>query len=240
MVKITKWLEKEGIPGFRSGSKLKMAIATIGYLLFLSVIVTAIFSPYFFPLPDDKATNPTPIPGLPAKKPIPNPSPIPVPTPTPAQEVTPTPSPSPTPTPTPALMRPGGTNWYAVDDFKVCVRKVQRLSSIELEERNKTIYPNEDHKYLAVSIIVRNDGDEPINTPSDDAYILDPQNKAQYKSSRKGSYYKGLGPAYHGGTKIFPGVEEKGVILFEIPEAAKKDLRFVLKSSSNKYIQWAI
>ena len=80
-----------------------------------------------------------------------------------------------------------------------------------------------------------------LTTPSDgNAYILDPGNKAQYESTRKGSYYKGLGPAYHGNTKIFPGIEEEGVILFEIPEDAEKDLRFVLKITRDNYLMWKI
>jgi hypothetical protein len=80
-----------------------------------------------------------------------------------------------------------------------------------------------------------------LTTPSDDdAYILDSRNNAQYESNRKSSYYKGLGPAYHGDTKIFPGIEEKGVILFEIPEDAEKDLRFVLKITRDNYLMWEI
>jgi hypothetical protein len=243
MRKITDWLKEEGIPGFRSGSRLKMAIATIGHLLFLSVIVTAIFASYILPIPVDQTTNPTPMPGLPAKEPIPTPSPIPVSTssPTPAQEATP--KLSPTPAPTPTLLSSGGNKWYTVDDFEVCVRDVQRLNSIELENDQQTVYPkDEDYQFLAVHIIIRNVGDVVLlNTPSEDnAYILDPRNKAQYESTRKGSCYKRLGPAYHGNTKLFPGVEEEGVILFEIPEDAKRDLRFVLKISSGNYIQWAI
>lgn len=244
MRKITDWLKKEGIPGFRSGSKLKMAIATIGYLLFLSVIVTAIFASYILPIPEDQTTNQTSMPGLPAKKPIPTPSPIPVPTPspTPSQEVTP--KLSPTPTPTPTLLSLG--LWYEVDDFEVCVRDVRRLGSIELEDGEGTAHPkDEDYRFLAIHIIIRNVGDVDdmvlLTTPSDDnAYILDPRNKAQYEPIRKGSYYKGLGPAYHGNTKIFPGIEEKGVILFEIPKDATEDLRFMLKIAHGNYLMWEI
>lgn len=246
MGKITDWLKEEGIPGFRSGSKLKMAIATIGYLLFLLVIVTAIFASYTLPLPVDKAINQTSMVGLPAKKPIPTPSPIPVlaSSSTPSQEVTP--KLSPTPTPTLTLLSTGGNKWYKVDDFEVCVRDVKRLSSLVLEDGNQTVYPkDEDHRFLAVHIIIRNVGDVDdvmlLNTPSaDNAYILDPQNKAQYESTRKGSSYKVLGPAYHGNTKIFPGIEEEGIILFEIAKDAKRDLRFLFKITHDDYLMWEI
>jgi len=247
MRKITDWLKEEEIPGFRSGSRLKMVIATIGYILFLSVIVTAIFAPYILPIPEGQITNPTnstSMPGLPDKEPRPTPSPIPVPipSPTPAQEVTPKLSPNPTPTPIPTLMRPGWNRWYAVDDFEVCVRDVWRLSSIELKDEEKTVYPkDEDHQFLAIYIIIRNIGDiDVLNTPSDDAYILDLRDKVQYESTRKGSYYKRLGPAYHGNTKIFPGIEEEGIILFEISKEAAKDLRFALKIAHGNYSMWEI
>lgn len=244
--KIPDWLKEEGIPGFRSGSKLKMTIATIGYILFLSVIITAIFASYILPIPVDQTTSPTPMPGLPAKEPIPTPSPIPVSTssPTPTHEVTQ--KLSPTPTSTPTLLSPGWNKWYNVDDFEVCVRDVWRLSSIELKDGERTVYPkDEDYWFLAVHIIIRNVGDVDdmvlLTTPSDgNAYVLDPGNKAQYESTRKGSYYKGFGPAYHGNTKIFPGIEEEGVILFEIPEDAEKDLRFVLKITRDNYLMWKI
>lgn len=246
MRKITDWLKEEGIPGFKSGSKLKMVIATIGYLFFLSVIVTAIFASYILPIPEDQTTSPTSMPGLPAKKPPPTPSPIPVltPSPTPSQEVTP--KLSPTPTPTPMLLSPGWNKWYNVDDFEVCVREVKRLSSIELEDGKRTVYPkDEDHQFLAVHIIIRNVGDVDdmvlLTTPSEgNAYILDPRNKVQYESTRKGSYYKRLGPAYHGNTKLFPGIEEEGIILFEISKEAKGDLRFVLKITHDNYLMWEI
>jgi len=39
---------------------------------------------------------------------------------------------------------------------------------------------------------------------------------------------------------IFPGIEEEGVILFEIPEDAEKDLRFVLKITRDNYLMWKI
>jgi hypothetical protein len=118
MRKITDWLKEEGIPGFRSGSRLKMAIATIGHLLFLSVIVTAIFASYILPIPVDQTTSPTPMPGLPAIEPIPTPIPVSTSSPTPAQEATP--KLSPTPAPTPTLLSSGGNKWYTVDDFEVC------------------------------------------------------------------------------------------------------------------------
>ncbi len=120
------------------------------------------------------------MPGLPAKEPIPTPSPIPVltPSPTPSHEVTP--KLSPTPTPTPTLLSPGWNKWYTVDDdLEVCVREVERLSSIELEDDKQTVYPeDEDHQFLAVYIIIRNVGDVDdmvlLTTPSDgNAYILD-------------------------------------------------------------------
>lgn len=114
MRKIRDWLKGKGIQGFRSGSKFKMMIAIIGCILFLSGMITAIFALYTLPLPDDKITNPTPTPGLPAKEPEPTSTPITTPPEvvqeqkgTSAQELTPESS----PTPTPTLRRSSGPRW---------------------------------------------------------------------------------------------------------------------------------